>query len=57
MPSEFSYDDVMCEGQVVNSLDECPHNDNDDCGAFEGAGVYCYNGNPIGNVTVDKFGF
>jgi len=53
VPEEFSYDDVMCDNTQSNSLDECPHSNTDNCYPFEGAGVFCYNGVPIGTITFD----
>jgi hypothetical protein len=36
----FAFDNVNCKGYEV-ALEDCPHIDDDDCGATEGAGVVC----------------
>jgi hypothetical protein len=40
VPNHFSYDEVACLG-TESSVDECPHEDHDDCYPNEGAGVVC----------------
>jgi hypothetical protein len=40
VPEDFSYNVVTCAG-TENSMDECPHNNNENCGPTEGAGVIC----------------
>ncbi len=55
VPADFSYDDVLCEGSQATTLDQCPHNNIENCGAGEGAGAYCYNGVPIGNAWNQRF--
>jgi len=40
VPNDFSLDDVGCEGSET-SLDNCPHNLEENCGSSEGAGVRC----------------
>ena len=37
---DFSFDQVECSGQE-ESLDDCKHDDTEDCGADEAAGVVC----------------
>ena len=36
----FSYDEVQCTGSE-SELDECPHENQDDCNYLEAAGVVC----------------
>ena len=36
----FSYDDISCESSET-TLDECGHNNHENCGPNEGAGVQC----------------
>ena len=38
--SDFSYDDVSCSGNE-KTLDDCGHEDEDNCSEEEGAGVIC----------------
>ena len=40
VPSTFILDDVMCEGHE-ESLFDCGHRRQDNCGGSEGAGVRC----------------
>jgi len=40
VPDDFSYNAVTCTG-TENSMDECPHYNNENCGPTEGAGVIC----------------
>ena len=40
MPEKFSYDEVECTGQE-STLNECKHDNNDDCSVNEGFGVIC----------------
>ena len=40
VPSDFSMDNVHCEGTEESLLD-CPHRSVDDCGSSEGAGAVC----------------
>ena len=37
---DFIMDDVQCDG-TENSILDCQHNTNDNCGIKEGAGVRC----------------
>ena len=37
----FIMDDVKCTG-TEDTLEDCPHKSQDDCGPREGAGVICY---------------
>jgi hypothetical protein len=37
---DFSYDEVQCSGSETE-LNECPHDNQNDCKSFEGAGVVC----------------
>ncbi len=50
--SDFSYDEVSCEG-TEKSLEDCQHQDFADCGTQEGAGVVCQN--TIGNILIKLF--
>ena len=43
---DFSYDEVQCLGSEVE-LDECAHDDQNDCKNMEGAGVVCAPENKI----------
>ena len=38
--ADFSFDQVECSGQE-NTLEDCKHDNIDDCGPDEGAGVVC----------------
>ncbi len=40
VPNRFSYDEVVCNGNE-SSVQECQHQDHDDCYPDEGAGVIC----------------
>jgi len=40
VPSTFSMDNVQCHGQESH-IQDCQYNRSDDCGSWEGAGVYC----------------
>ena len=44
--STFSYGDVFCTGSET-SLDDCRHNDYDNCDQYEGAGVICNTSPPM----------
>ncbi len=37
---DFSYDKVQCSGSEAE-LNECPHENQNDCKSLEGAGVVC----------------
>ena len=42
VPDVFAMDDVQCQGNE-NSISDCQHITEDDCGVAEGAGVKCTN--------------
>ena len=42
VPENFEMDDVKCIGSE-DRIEECPHQDTDNCGGSEGAGVACTN--------------
>ena len=40
MPTDFSYDDVACSG-IESTLNDCNHDNIENCDGSEGAGVRC----------------
>ena len=49
-PDDFSYDDVYCSGSET-SLDDCPHNNEENCNGYEAAGVVCDGGSSTTTTT------
>ena len=49
--ADFSFDQVECSGQEI-TLEDCKHDNTEDCGPDEGAGVVCLQETPLGNIYV-----